>query len=309
MGSRAMNQELPRHQAGGQRTILPILVLYNTKLENSGTYQTFVASSRHGRLDTAQICVYDNSQARNVSSAQEAHLLAYKHDPDNPGIAAAYNWALDIAQSLGFSWLLLLDQDSKLPPTFLASLATAVEMYDDNQSVAAIVPLVTDKGATISPKRVRFGRLTPLPEPAPATADYEVTAINSGVAVKSSFVASIGGFNQAYRLDCLDHWLFRKVYANAKKAAISGYILDHSLSVSDYRHQVSLARYRSILSAETLFVTTEKRWVELLMYVTRLMLRAAKQVVIYRRLKLAALTCATVLAIIARRVRPARCGL
>ncbi len=300
MGRRPMSHTLPVRQAGTRRPILPILVLYNTALESSTTYQTFVASSRHAKLDASQICVYDNSQFPHVSPTQETHLLAYKHDPANSGLAVAYNWALDIAQSRGFAWLLLLDQDSKLPPTFLDSLGASAELYDADQSVAAIVPLVTDKGVAISPKRIRFGRLTPLPEPAPATANYEVTAINSGAAVKSSFVASIGGFNQTYKLDCLDHWLFRKIYANAKKAAISGYILDHRLSVGDYRNQVSLLRYRSILSAEAMLITTEKR-LEIPVYLIRLLLRSFKQLIVYRRPKIAAITWGMVGSIVARR--------
>jgi GT2 family glycosyltransferase len=234
-------------------------------------------------------------------------LFAYKHDATNSGLAAAYNWALDIAQSHGFSWLLLLDQDSKLPPTFLSLLVGAVELYDRHESVAAIVPLVTDRGTAISPKRVRFGRMAPLPKPTPTVAEYEVTAINSGVAVKSSFVASIGGFNPAYRLDCLDHWLFRTIYASGKRAAISGYVLDHHLSVGDYRNQIGLTRYRSILSAEVMFVTTEKR-LEIPVFVFRLLLRSVKQLLVYHRPKLSLITCAMIPSLITRSMAILRHG-
>ena len=286
-----------------QRIILPILVLYNMRLSHSATYQTFVASSCHGGLDQNFIAVYDNGPTPQVNPAEESHLFAYKHDPDNSGIAAAYNWALEIAHSHGFLWLLLLDQDTRLPPPFLASLLGLADLHATNQSVAAIVPYVTDKGAMISPRRVCFARLGPLPEPSPAVAESEVTAINSGAAIKVSFVRSLGGFNLAYRLDCLDHWLFRQLYARGKRVAISGSVLEHKLSVSDYRNQVSLTRYRSILSAEALFVTTEKRRPEIPMYVIRLMLRAVKQLVVYRRPELAALTCAMIPASVARLAR------
>jgi GT2 family glycosyltransferase len=241
--------------------------------------------------------------------AEETHLFAYKHDPCNSGIAAAYNWALGLAQSYGFPWLLLLDQDSQLPSTFLASLLDAMELHDTNQSVAAIVPFIKDGFAEISPMRVRFGRLSPLPKQSPSLAECEVTAINSGAAIRVSFVQSLGGFNPDYRLDCLDHWLFRQLYAQGKRVALSGSVLDHDLSVSDYRNQVSPTRYRSILSAEVLFVTTQKRRLEIPVYVIRLMLRAVKQLVIYRRPKLSALTCEMVVTMIARRERYSRFGL
>jgi len=281
-----------------RQMILPILVLYNVTLENSTTFQTFITSSRYGGLDPTLIAVYDNSPLSHVSSGEEAHLFAYRHDPSNGGIAAAYNWALDIAKSHGHSWLLLLDQDSSLPITFLAFVSDAARLYSTNNSVVAIVPKATDGGCDISPNRVRFGRLAPLPEPRPQVADYEVTAINSGTAVKISFVESLGGFNPAYRLDCLDHWLFRQIYAQGKKVALSASVLEHDLSVSDYRNHVSPVRYESMLSAEALFVTTEKRRVEIPVYVIRLILRAVKQAVIYRRPELAAQTCAKVLEMI-----------
>jgi GT2 family glycosyltransferase len=278
------------HTAPSQ-TILPILVLYNCALETSETYRTFIASAHNASLDPSLIAVYDNSPVRHVSVAEEANLFAYRHDPSNSGLAAAYNWALEIAKSNGISWLLLLDQDSQLPSTFLALLVDAMEMHDTNQSVAAIVPFVKDGLAEISPRRVRFGRLSPLPKQSSLLAKCEVTAINSGAAIRVSFVQSLGGFNPDYRLDCLDHWLFRQLYAQGKRVALSGSVLDHDLSVSDYRNQVSLTRYRGILSAEAFFVTTQKRHLEILVYVIRLMLRAVKQLIVYRRPELAAITC------------------
>jgi GT2 family glycosyltransferase len=302
-----LSQNIPH--AEFRQTILPILVLYNCTLENSATYRTFLAAAKNAALDPALIAVYDNSPVRQVSPAEELHLLVYKHDPSNGLLAAAFNWALGLAQSYGFPWLLLLDQDSQLPSTFLASLLDAMELHDTNQSVAAIVPFIKDGFAEISPMRVRFGRLSPLPKQSPSLTECEVTAINSGAAIRVSFVQSLGGFNPDYRLDCLDHWLFRQLYAQAKRVALSGCVLEHDLSVSDYRNKVSLTRYRSILSAEALFVTTQKRRLEIPVYVIRLMLRAVKQLVIYRRPKLSALTCEMVVTMIARRERYTRFGL
>jgi GT2 family glycosyltransferase len=293
-----------------RQTILPILVLYNCALETSETYRTFIASAHNALLDPSLIAVYDNSQLRQVSLAEETHLFAYKHDPSNGGVAAAYNWTLDIAKSHGFSWLLLLDQDTSLPVTFLAVLGNAIRLYNPNKSVAAIVPRANDRGVAISPKRVCFGRLAPLPKLAPLVAEYEVMAINSGTAVRVPFMALLGGFNSAYWLDSLDNWMFRKIYGHGKRVAISGSVLEHNLAVSDYRrNKVSLIRYRSILSAEAMFVTTEKRRVEIPVYVIRLVLRVVKQLAIYRRPKLAALTCAMVVSIIVSRARLSRCGL
>ena len=241
--------------------------------------------------DPDVIVVYDNSKVRGVDPDEETRLLAYKHDPDNSGLAAAFNWGLNLAQQHGFSWLLLLDQDTRLPVTFVPTLMKAVLQYSTNETVAAIVPFATDNGVSISPKRVRVGHRTSLTGPIPKIADYEVTAINSGAAVRVSFVTMIGGFNPTYRLDCLDHWFFRQVYAKRKEGrALSNETLEHNLSVSDYRHQVSLDRYRSILTAEAMFVANEKSYCERALYVATLAVRAIKQLVIYRRPQFSRLT-------------------
>src|ERR1700677_2641156 len=113
-----MKETLPDpRRAKPQRVVLPILVLYKCSLEDSATYQTLVASSTYGGMDPALLAIYDNSETPQVRSSEEALLLAYKHDSTNSGLAAAYNWALEIAELHGFSWLLLLDQDTRLPST------------------------------------------------------------------------------------------------------------------------------------------------------------------------------------------------
>jgi GT2 family glycosyltransferase len=278
-------------------------------LGNSATYQTFVASALHGGLDTSSVVVYDNSPSRQVSSAEEEDLFAYKHDPNNGGIAAAYNWALEIAKLHCFSWMLLLDQDTRLPLTFLESLLGTIELHNSNQTVAAIVPFVNDGLVGISPSRVLFGRRVPLQRESHSLAECEVTAINSGAAIRVSFVQSLGGFNQNYKLDCLDHWLFRRLYAERKRVALSGSVLEHNLSVSDYRNQVSLARYSSILVSEVLFMTTEKRRAEMPLYIFRLLLRSVRQLIVYRRPDLAVLTFAMFVRITVRRAQSSRFGL
>ena len=296
--SRAHASSLPLNQASpssspvnSSPTILPIVVLYNCTLENAVTYQTFLAAAKHAALDPALIAVYDNSPIRQVSPAEELHLLAYKHDPSNGLLAAAYNWALEIADSRGFSWLLLLNHDSGLLPDFMVSLAGVAQSYELDPSVVAIVPFAMDRDRMISPKRVRFGRLAPLPASTPAVTECEIMAIAAGTAIKVSFLRSLGGFSLDYPFDFIDHWLFRKIYARGKKVALSGSVIEHDLAASDYRNKISTSRYHSILTSEVRFITTEKRWLELPVYLIRLMLRAVKQLIVYRRPELVAITC------------------
>jgi GT2 family glycosyltransferase len=287
---------LDLRQTVSQRAVLPTLVLYNCALEGSATYKSFVASSRHGGLDPTSIVVYDNSPARQVSSAEEELLLAYKHDPANGGLATAYNWALEIAKSHGISWLLLLDQDSTLPSEFLESCLQQIDLHHRDGDVVAIVPVIRSGGIAVSPKRVGLGRLRPLPGSCVGIQSAEITAINSGTAIRCDFVRSIGGFNRAYWLDYLDHWLFHQIYLAGKRVSVSQCLLDHNLSVQDYRHSVSPARYRSILAAEAAFVTTYKSMAEILVYLLRLLARSIRMFILGRR-DIARLTISAILAI------------
>jgi GT2 family glycosyltransferase len=311
--SRAHASGLPLDQASQSSspasslpTILPIVVLYNCTLENAVTYQTFLVAAKHAALDPSLIAVYDNSPIRQVSPAEELHLLAYKHDPSNGLLAAAYNWALEIAGSRGFSWLLLLNHDSALPPEFMASLAGAAQSYELDPSVVAIVPFAMDRNRMISPKRVRFGRLAQLPASTPVVTEYEITAIAAGTAIKASFLRSLGGFSLDYPFDFIDHWLFRKIYAQRKKVALSGSVIEHDLAAGDYRNKISPSRYHSILTSEVRFITTEKRWLERPVYLIRLMLRAVKQLIVSRRPELVAITCNRVVEIAAGRMQLAK---
>lgn len=259
-----------------QSKILPILVLYGTRLQDSATYQSFIRAWRTCLSTAPELVVYDNSPVRQVSEAEEQQLLAYKHDPKNGGLAAAYNWALEKARLSERTWLLLLDQDSTLPDSFVELLLEAASGQDSNDFIAAIVPFVSDHGVAISPKCVRMGRLAAMPTLAQDIADFEITAINSGTTVKVSFLTAIGGFDNAYWLDYLDHWLFHQIYATGNKVAIVDSVVQHNLSVRNYRQCVSSSRYRSILSGESRFIIATKPRLELAIYTCRLLARSVK---------------------------------
>lgn len=295
----------PEAEAGpvfaGEGSLLPILVLYNRGLRDSSTYRTFCASARACGWDSSRIAVYDNSRIRQVSHEEETRLQAYRHDPANGGLAAAYNWALEIALTRKDSWILLLDQDSTMPLCFLATLWKAMRLFSTDERVAAIVPYAMDGSSRVSPKRVRFGRMADLNVPTPSVADQEIMAINSGTALRASFIERLNGFNSAYKLDFLDHWLFRKIHASGMRVVLSGSVLEHNLAASDYRTNINTSRYYSIIASEVRFMRTEKQSLELPVYVGRLLLRSVKQLIVYRRRELAAITLSVAVKLLIRR--------
>jgi GT2 family glycosyltransferase len=258
-------------------SILAVIVLYKQQLSESATFQTLMASMRGFDSQSLpfRVFIYDNTPgAANPGSLPEN--VCYEAAGRNTGLAVAYNRALELAQELGVSWLLLLDQDTVLPPDFLESLCRGLEQWQSNAEVVAVVPIVRSGSVVVSPKRVGFFGLKPMGNAPYGVFETEIMAINSGIVVRCDFLRSIGGFNRAYWLDYLDHWLFRQIYKHGKRAAVSGCILEHDLSVRDYRHNIDLQRYRSILAGESAFMTSQKPKSQIPFYLLRLAARSIK---------------------------------
>lgn len=258
--------------------VLAVIVLYRRDPDQSEAFQSLLRLIQRLQRDLMDLTtlIYDNTPGITSSRISSMCDVTYKSTGKNLGLASAYNCALAQAESRGLSWLLLLDQDTSLPLDFLDSLCKDIRLYEYDSSVVAIVPTVQSNGAVVSPKRVGFTSLCALPRESHGVQEREITAINSGTAIRCDFIRSIGGFNNAYWLDYLDHWLFRQIYAHGKRAALSQSCLGHQLSVQDYRRNVSMKRYSSILKGEAAFMTTHKLKVQLPFYLLRLTARTVK---------------------------------
>lgn len=276
--------------AGSAISISVVIVLYRHAPNESPAFKSLQEALRHSSLGhfDATILLFDNSPLADSPSLLPAtvkyHTVGY-----NAGLATAYNWALHEAQSAGSSWLLLLDQDTNLPEDFFQSLTEQLRLYHSDPQVAAIVPAVRSNGVIVSPKSVGFFGLRPLDRPVRRVHNREIMAINSGTLLRCEFIHSIGGFDTTYWLDYLDHWLFRQIYAHSKKVSVSNGVLEHKLSVQDYRGSVSPERYQSILDAESSFILSYKSPVQVRFHLFRLSFRCVKLLAI-RRPEMASMT-------------------
>ena len=250
-----------------------VLVVYNRDLARSETYRSLFESSND--FSDIKLIIYDNSRSGQKLSYSDSANISYLHDASNSGLAAAYNYALSTIVDQD-DWMLLLDQDSKLPTDFISTLIETINGISD-ESIVAIAPHIVCKNTFVSPLKVRFGgRLVVLPEQYTGASAVELMGINSGMAVRVSFMKQVGGFNQEFWLDYLDHWLCRTIYANGKKMYVSSSIVNHNLSVSNY-NEVSEERALNILKAELLFYRKYKSTAEQLVYLFRLIARGIKQ--------------------------------
>jgi hypothetical protein len=120
-------------------------------------------------------------------------------------------------------------------------------------------------------------------------------AINSGAVIRVAFLKEIGGFNEEFPLDYLDHWLFYEIYAKNYKTFVLDIYLHHDLSVMDY-NSISLTRYKSILHSEFTFYKKYKR--ELFPeYRKQLFKRLLKQIITVKNKKIALYTLRMILSL------------
>jgi len=239
-----------------------VCVLYNTIPDDSLTLISLSKIFKSSINLNHNILIYDNS------------LNSTNHNPENPGLAVAYNYALKIAAGFDKKWLVLLDQDSELGSDFLIQLVRSLDEVEKDDSIVAIIPSVYDEKTLVSPSKLISGVLNlPYRGRVNDKINGGISAINSGSAISINFLNSISGFNEDFPLDILDHWLYYKIFLLKRSVYLNSAILKHSLSVA--RGTVSFRRYKSILLGEKkLFCEIKKQRI---LYSTVLLLRTAKQ--------------------------------
>lgn len=261
--------------------ILAVIVLYNQNIEQSPSFHQLKKAVNQKYL---QLVVYDNSSQRQENLLFKNQHVIYKHDPENPGLAAAYNFALEHIDS-NIQYFVTLDQDTKLHEAYFDSLKEVKFTKD----IVAAVPMIYDQGKQISPiyatKRINQ-KVQAIQK---SGIIYELlTAVNSGTAFSISFLKEIGGFNKEFPLDFLDHWLFWKIYKSNKGIQVMSVKVTHDLSVLNYK-KVTTERYRSILNAENHFYRFYNQS-HFQKYRKQLILRALKQFLTVRNREIWRLT-------------------
>ncbi|PLR82600.1 glycosyltransferase [Bacillus sp. V33-4] len=263
-----------------------VVVIYNQKIEECRTFQSLKLKmfDKVERSTDVGFVLYDNSQEQQEFYADEYEGISimYIHDPRNVGISIAYNYAWSVAKKNGSEWLLLLDQDTEITDEYVHHI---MNLQEKDKTVAAVVPKIKYNKQMISP--VYSDTLRPLlsEKPSEGNQNQPVMAINSGSLLRVSFLNEIGGFNDDFPLDYLDHWLFYEIYSKGYKVRLLDVSLDHDLSVMDYGN-ISAKRYVSILNSEFNFYKNYKTDLYK-SYKKQLLKRLLKQILFVKNKKIA----------------------
>ena len=291
---RSAPDELPRSG------ITAVIVLYERAPSASETFTSFseILGKRPEWREQFQIVLYDNSAASpDCAKLPQDEHIRYIHDRENGGLIAAYNCALKHAQDKGSEWLLLLDQDTVLSDSYVDALVSARNEYRSFKKVSVIVPILECGGRIYSPAasylfhlrhQLPRSRHYPLDRTAAGIQTRQINAYGSGALIRVSAL-EIGGFPRNFRVDYLDTAVFHLLQKKGGSIAVLPVVLQQQLSHTDL-NSVSYERHRSVMRAQSLFVTlygrlVDRFWLRLyLLRLSRHYRRHCRDVRVWRRM-------------------------
>ena len=245
-----------------------VIVLYHQKIDQSPSYDCLQTAVQAGKIE---LIIFDNSPVAHDDLLYSEKNVQYHHDPSNPGLAVAYNYAIDHVSD-EVQTLVTLDQDTEIDATYFETVA----QISWNKEQVAAVPMVFSGPTQISPVWADqyINRHFEVIEE-PVTTPRRIMAINSGAVFSLTFLREINGYNTEFPLDFLDHWLFWQIKQLNKQIVVLNTRMNHDLSVLDYK-KVNVTRYQSILTAESRFYQKYDQQ-HLAQHRKQLVLRMAKQ--------------------------------
>src|SRR5882757_4670430 len=249
------NSEKISHKLTGPG-LLAVIVIYKMLPNESPTLRSLLEAAKEipqGSLELA-ILIRDNTPG-GQSIGNLPSNIRYEAAPDNPGLADAYNLALEIAHAEGYDWVLTLDQDTVLPKDFLAQLSEITWKLRLSSDIGAVVPQVTGDGRNISPFRLSLGAIPRrFPYGFTGIPQHATYAINSAATLRVSAVREIGGYDPAFPLDISDLNLFHRLYLSRKVVFVAGNLLvHHEVSLLKKHSRMNMQRYHSLLLDECAF--------------------------------------------------------
>lgn len=253
--------------------ILIVVVQYLTALENTPVMQSLGTcfAQNTALLQDFTTLVWDNSPESHAAPNGLSFPVDYRHTGENLGVSGAYNNAAKLAAERGAQWLLLLDQDTTLPPEFLARMRDYTQRLASEHRIAAIAPSVMMGEARISPKvTVRGGRSVDPPTGFNGEERRELVLVNTGLLLRLEAFSRVGGYDPDFWLDFSDRYLCHMLAQKGFSAWLAQDLqLQHHVSLM--AGGISLRRYANLLAAEDAFFTLYRSFPRNLVYCQRLL--------------------------------------
>ena len=248
--------------------IAAVVVLYKELLEETDTYRSLLHS-----LDIPTL-VYDNSP--NPQKIESKGHLTYVHDPSNPGVSKAYNYAMTWAKSIEASHLLLLDSDSVFPDKAIDAYQEGALQYPQQ----LILPSLFSSGRRVSPFYFQGGK-----SHYGDTIEYGAVSLGKVLAINAGALLPLGSldgvsYNEALRLDWSDIHFFRSLSKTGLQTQHIPLVIQHGLSEHGTRSLES-AQFRFSLYRRGIPLVADN-WAEHLMMLFWAKLKALKLCLRYK---------------------------
>jgi GT2 family glycosyltransferase len=265
--------------------IIAVVVLYKREAAASETISSLATAfaANPALLQAIQVLVWDNSPVP-ATAAALSFAADFEHSSKNLGTSGAYNYAMELAETRGCPWLLLLDQDTNVSEEFLVKMVGYSERFLETPDVATVVPFIFSHGSLVSPRRLlSFNRVRQIPVTFSGLCKNEAYAVNSGTLMKVAALREVGGYSEEFWLDLSDVYVFRGLYRKGCYMYVAGDLhVQHSIASMDFDREMSPERYRNFLAAESahidLFLPPFERAAQL----GRLFLRSIRQYLRYK---------------------------
>lgn len=138
------------------------------------------------------VFVVENESGEFKGSAAEVNYIA---NAENQGLAVAINQLCDAARGAGFRWLVLFDQDSRIPSDFRAELDKAIACVTEAPALLA---------ANYQTELLNES-LPGYPLDSSSAIQSVVVALNSGSMINLATHKRIGGHDERFFVDHVDH--------------------------------------------------------------------------------------------------------
>ena len=212
-----------------------VIVIYDTDLSDSEAYNSlsecFTQCAQAGYL--VDLMIVNNGPAViDCHVDEKIFRLHFVERLDNPGVSEAYNIAGKLAKQLGKDWLLLLDQDTRLPTESWQHYSESISRYS---KLPLHAPRLRADSLLVSPCGYSFYRGHILP-----SIDSGIhqmighNVLNSGLLISVDAFHSVGGYDENVQLYFSDFVFFDRLKTCYNDFAVVDLDLIHNLSSSDY---------------------------------------------------------------------------
>jgi GT2 family glycosyltransferase len=231
-----------------------VVVLYNLELKQSETLSSLKGQLSHN-LDI-NLVLWDNSPIPVNDVNEYADYLPfsikYYHTPENLSLAKVYNRVIGAET---FDYLLLLDQDTKLPDTYLSLIE---QLTTSNPTLNLFLPVVKNGNRMVSPGSFQYFKGTHLSAIQPGICSSKnLLAIGSGMTISNNVFSKLNlRFDERLSFYGIDS-RFMLDYARVQDLLyVMPVTLNHDSALwSNPSAEVLLPRFRNLRKAWSLLLS------------------------------------------------------